>query len=370
MRKLFAFVFSVLILSLSVYPVLAEGKIAVSARAAVLMEASSGDIVFSKDADTRMPMASTTKIMTALVALEKGDLQQSVQIAEEAVGVEGSSVYLTAGETLTLEELLYALLLESANDAAAAVACAVSGSIEAFSAAMNEKAAEIGLENTHFTNPHGLDDEEHYTTASDLAKLAVYAMQNPDFARICSTYKKTIPMRDGEGTRLLLNHNRLLKQYADVVGVKTGFTKRSGRCLVSAAEKDGVRLVAVTLNAPDDWQDHRAMLDYGFSQYSNVSLAESGEYTWEIACTGAPDGKLTVTNTDSLSFVCRGEPEITHIVEVPHFLFPPVQAGETIGTVRFFNHGTEIGSLPLTAAESVEIPADERGFFEKLFDRA
>ncbi|MBQ7921799.1 MAG: D-alanyl-D-alanine carboxypeptidase [Clostridia bacterium] len=367
MRKIFAVVFSVLLLSSAIRPVMAEVEISVSAQAAVLMEATTGDIVFAKAEDARLPMASTTKIMTALVALENGDLTAPVRIAEEAVGVEGSSVYLAAGETLTLEELLYALLLESANDAAAAIACAVSGSIEAFSEAMNRKAAELGLQNTHFTNPHGLDDEEHYTTAEDLARLAVYAMHNPDFARMVSTYKKTIPLKDGEGTRLLLNHNRLLKQYADVVGVKTGFTKRSGRCLVSAAEKDGVRLVAVTLNAPDDWQDHRAMLDYGFSRYTNVNLAESGEYTWEIACTGASDGKLTITNTDSLSFVCCGEPEITHVVEAPHFVYPPIAAGDTIGTVRFFNHGTEIGTLPLSAVESVELPVDERGFFEKLF---
>lgn len=367
MRKLLCLIVSVLILWASVYPAAAEGELSVSARAAVLMEASTGEIVFSKDGDTRMPMASTTKIMTALVALENGDLQTPVHIAEEAVGVEGSSVYLTAGETLTLEELLYALLLESANDAAAAIAFAVSGSIEAFSDAMNVKAAELGLDNTHFTNPHGLDNEEHYTTAKDLAKLTIHAMHNPDFARIVSTYKKTIPLKDGEGTRLLLNHNRLLKQYADVVGVKTGFTKRSGRCLVSAAEKDGVRLVAVTLNAPDDWQDHRTMLDYGFSQFHMVHLAENGEYTWEIACTGAENGKLTVTNTDSLSFVCPGEPEITHVVEAPHLVFPPITTGDIIGTVHFFNHGTEVGSLPLTAVESVEMPTDERGFFEKLF---
>lgn len=367
MRKIFAAVFSVLLLSVSICPVFAEGEIYVSAQAAVLMEAATGEIVFAKEGETRLPMASTTKIMTAIVALENGDLNKPIRIAEEAVGVEGSSIYLTAGETLTLEELLYALLLESANDAAAAIACAVSGSIESFSEAMNRKAAELGLTNTHFTNPHGLDNEEHYTTASDLAKLAVYALGNPDFARIVSTYKKTIPLKDGEGTRLLLNHNRLLKQYADVIGVKTGFTKRSGRCLVSAAEKDGIRLVAVTLNAPDDWQDHRAMLDYGFSQYSNVTLAESGEYTWEIACTGALDGKLTVTNTDSLSFICHGTPEITHVIDAPHIVYPPICEGDTVGTVRFFNHGEEIGSLPLTAAESVEIPADERGFFEKLF---
>ena len=206
MRKLFTLCLLFCILWASVCPAAAEGEISVSAQAAVLMEAATGEIVFSKDSDIRLPMASTTKIMTALVALENGDLCMPVHIAEEAVGVEGSSVYLTAGETLTLEDLLYALLLESANDAAAAIACAISGNIDAFSDAMNAKAVELGLKNTHFTNPHGLDNEDHYTTANDLAKLTIYAMNNPDFARIVSTYKKTIPLKDGEGTRLEMTH--------------------------------------------------------------------------------------------------------------------------------------------------------------------
>jgi len=367
MRKIFTIVLSIWMVCAAVFPVFADGELSVSAQSAVLMEATTGDIVFARDSDVRLPMASTTKIMTALVALEKGNLPEPVVIAPEAVGVEGSSIYLTAGETLTMEELLFALLLESANDAAAAIACAVSGSVEAFAEEMNRKAAELGLENTHFTNPHGLDDEEHYTTAADLAKLAIYAMHNPDFARIVSTYKKTIPLKDGEGTRLLLNHNRLLKQYTDVVGVKTGFTKRSGRCLVSAAEQDGVRLVAVTLNAPDDWQDHRAMLDYGFSQYSNIKLADSGDFTLEIDCVGAPDGKLTVANSSSLSMICRNDPVITHVVEAPHIFYPPVTAGDLVGCIRFYADGTEIASLPLYAMENVELPADERGFFKKLF---
>lgn len=342
--------------------------VSVSAQAAVLMECSRGDTVFARNETTRLPMASTTKIMTALVALEKGELTRSYTIPEEAVGVEGSSIYLQAGEHLTLEELLYAVMLESANDAAAAVACLVGGSIGGFADMMNEKAAALGLQDTHFTNPHGLDDEAHYTTALDLAKLTVYALQNPAFADIVSTRQKTIPLHDGEGTRVLLNHNRLLRQYDDVIGVKTGYTRHSGRCLVSAAEKDGVRLVAVTLNAPDDWQDHRAMLDYGFTCYEAVTLAEAGEISVELPCAGAENGTLTAVNRDSLTLVLPVGTEVTHRSESRGLWFGPVEEGQTVGTVRFFAGETELASLPLTAAHAVTLPERKPGLLEKILD--
>ena len=171
--------------------------------------------------------------------------------------MEGSSVYLAQDEVLTLKELLYALLLESANDAAVAIAMAVDGSVDAFADRMNRYAAQLGLKDTHFVNPHGLDDDAHYTTARELALITRAALENPDFREIVSTQKTVIPLRGSEGVRLLLNHNRLLREYDGCIGVKTGFTKKTGRCLVSAAERDGVMLIAVTLGAPDDWNDHR-----------------------------------------------------------------------------------------------------------------
>lgn len=346
----------------------AAEEISVSAHAAVLLEPSGGDVVFSRNGSERLPMASTTKIMTALVAIESGELDRSYAIPAEAVGVEGSSIYLQDGEHLTMEELLYAVMLESANDAAAAVACLVGGSLEGFAVRMNEKAAAIGLTDTHFTNPHGLDDPEHYTTALDLAKLAAYALDNPVFARIVSTQKKTIPLQDGEGTRVLVNHNRLLRMHEDVIGVKTGFTKHSGRCLVSAAEKDGVRMVAVTLNAPDDWQDHRAMLDYGFARYEAYTLAEPGSVSVSLPCVGAPDGTLTAVNGGSLSMVLPAGTEITQAVESRGMWFAPVEEGQVVGIVRFFADGREIGSLPLTAASAVEAPPVKPRLLEKILD--
>lgn len=338
----------------------------VSAEAAVLT--ADGEVVWSKNADERLPMASTTKIMTALVAIENSDISREIQVDPKACGVEGSSVYLSAGETLTLEELLYALMLESANDAAAAIACAVAGSEEGFAAMMNETAARLELTNTHFMNPHGLDDPEHYTTARDLARLTAHALKNETFATIVSTYRKTIPLHGDEGARMLLNHNRLLKQYDDVIGVKTGFTKRSGRCLVSAAERDGLTLIAVTLNAPDDWNDHRNMQEYGFAHYALRTLAKAGERCAEIACPGAPDGKITVSNREELSLCLKKDAEVTRAVEAPHYVFPPVRRGDVIGRVVFSCDGTEIGSLPLYAEDSADEPEDRRSPVEKLLD--
>ena len=261
-------------------------------------------------------------------------------------------------------------MLESANDAAAAIAYAIGGGIPEFAEMMNAKAHSLGLTNTHFTNPHGLDDPEHYTTAADLARLTAYALHNPDFARIVSTYRHSIPMQDGDGVRVLVNHNRLLKQCTDIVGVKTGFTRKSGRCLVSAAKQNGVELVAVTLNAPDDWHDHRAMLDYGFTRFSEVTLAEKGAYVCEIPCVGAPEGYVAICNTDGLTAVLRDHPTVTHVLEAPHIAFAPIHAGDALGTVRFYADGCEIGSLPLVACADISLPCTEPGFFARIFDKA
>ena len=217
-------------------------------------------------------MASTTKIMTALVAIESSPLDKNVMISDMAIGTEGSSLYLKKGEIMSMSDLLMGLMLRSANDAAAAIAYEISGSIEAFADKMNEKAASIGVTDTHFTNPHGLDDENHYTTAADLAIITAEALKNDTFLEIVSTEKCIIKNFDGEA-RLLTNHNKLLSLYDGAIGVKTGFTKKSGRCLVGAAERDGMRLIAVTINAPDDWNDHEALFDFGFSRLNSKSNA-------------------------------------------------------------------------------------------------
>ena len=248
-------------------PAVAEAM-EVSATAAVLMDADSGRLLYEKNGEKRMLIASTTKLMTALVALEQGGLQQEITVTGSHMA-EGSSMYLRPGEKLTLETLLYGLLLSSGNDAALAVTECMGGAAP-FVARMNEKAAELGMENTHFANPNGLDDEEHYSTAEDMAKLAAAAMNDPVLRRVASTRTARI------GGRTLTNHNKLLSRVEGCVGLKTGYTKAAGRTLVSCAERDGVRLVAVTLQDGDDWNDHASLYEQGFRVLRPVKAVERG----------------------------------------------------------------------------------------------
>ena len=240
----------------------------VSAAAAVLMHADSGRLLYDKNGEKRMLIASTTKLMTALVALEQGGLQQEITVTGGHMA-EGSSMYLRPGEKLTLETLLYGLLLSSGNDAALAVTECMGGAVP-FVARMNEKAAELGMENTHFANPNGLDDEAHYSTAEDMAKLAAAAMDDPVLRRVASTRTARI------GGRTLTNHNKLLSRVEGCVGLKTGYTRAAGRTLVSCAERDGVRLVAVTLQDGDDWNDHASLYEQGFRVLRPVKAVERG----------------------------------------------------------------------------------------------
>lgn len=240
----------------------------VSAAAAVLMDADSGRLLYDKNGEKRMLIASTTKLMTALVALEQGGLQQEITVTGGHMA-EGSSMYLRPGEKLTLEMLLYGLLLSSGNDAALAVTECMGGTVP-FVARMNEKAAELGMENTHFANPNGLDDEAHYSTAEDMAKLAAAAMDDPVLRRVASTKTARI------GGRTLTNHNKLLSRVEGCVGLKTGYTRAAGRTLVSCAERDGVRLVAVTLQDGDDWNDHASLYEQGFRVLRPVKAVERG----------------------------------------------------------------------------------------------
>ena len=344
----------------------------VSARGAVLMESTSGDVIFGQNPDARLPMASTTKIMTALVALESLPIETPVRITAASVGVEGSSIYLCEGEILTLEQLLYALLLESANDAATAIAMAVAGSVEGFAEKMNAKASALGLTDTHFVNPHGLDAEEHYTTARELALIARAALENPLFRTICSTERKTIPLHGDEGVRLLLNHNKLLTSYEGCIGIKTGYTKKTGRCLVSAAERDGVTLIAVTLNAPDDWRDHTAMLDYGFNLYEAAPLCEPGFYAAPLWLISGTQEYVMVENEDTLTVTLRRDHgPIRCVVELPRFDYAPIAVGQAVGYLRFYEEvrdgsRRELGCVPLIAAYGVERVTYPQGMWERI----
>lgn len=335
-----------------------EAGVAVSARAAVLYEPETESILYSKNDSERLPMASTTKIMTALIAVENADICEEVRIGGEAVGVEGSSAYLTEGEILTMEELLYALLLQSANDAAVAIACHVGGSIEGFADMMNEKASELSLTDTHFENPHGLDAQEHYTTARELAKIAAAALENDTIRMVAATYKKTFSTE--ERTRTYVNHNKLLKLYDGAIGVKTGFTKRCGRCLVGAAERDGLTLISVTLDAPDDWRDHSKMLDYGYSKIEKITFAEPYEHEYEVSVLGREGKAIKVTNDEGASLVLlRGEHDVCEYVKLSRFAAAPVKCGDILGEVIYTLDGEVAARISLVATEDVSEPKED-----------
>lgn len=365
MKRFFAVFFALSAVIGFTAPV-ACSAVGVSASSAILTEAQSGDTVFEKDAYTRRWPASTTKIMTGYIALRYLDMNTVIKTDPAAVGVEGSSVYLKAGEMLTAEELVYALLLESANDAAAAIAYAVSGSIESFAELMNSECAALGLSDTHFTNPHGLHDSGHYTTAHDLSVITAAALRTDGFAQIVGTGKITFD-EPGGGHRTFVNHNRLLYLYNGACGVKTGFTKASGRCLVSCACRNGVTLIAVTLNAPDDWNDHRAMLDYGFSLYESVSLCSAGEYSFSIPVRGCGQNiVIRAENTDGVSAVFRrGGAGCRVSFEMPEYLTAPVKYGDTAGYAVFTDSsGRERARVEIKTCGSADT-ARPRGFFKK-----
>ena len=369
MKRLYSAFCAVLFFCAAVLPADASNDTGTSAASAILFEPTTETVLFEKDADSRLPMASTTKIMTALVALEAVPLETKVAVPDEACGMEGSGIGLTPGEELTVEDLLWAVLLESANDAAAATAIAVSGSIAAFADRMNEKAVQLGLTDTHFANPHGLDDEAHYTTARDLAKITASAMENDTFRKMVSSVRHEIPKPNG--TRYLINHNRLLRERSDVIGVKTGFTKHSGRCLVTAAERDGVCLIAVTLNDPDDWRDHCALYDAVFPRCTRIRFAEPGGISFPVPCVGSEKGAVRAVNDTGLERVfIDGRPEYRTVIETKRMLFPPVECGEEIGRAVFLApDGSELGSVPLLADETVSAPEEPEGLLRKLFSR-
>ena len=342
---------------------------ATTARAMALIDADSGTLLTAQNADERLPMASTTKIMTALVVLDRLPLERVVTVPQEAVGIEGSTVYLYASEQITVRTLLYALLLSSANDAAVALAVETAGSVADFAALMNEKAAELGLSDTHFCNPHGLQEKAHYTTARELAILTAHALKNKAFAEIVATRKHAVPQSGTDATRLFLNHNRLLRSYEGAIGVKTGFTKTAGRCLVSAATRDGLTLVCVTLACPDDWRDHTALLDWGFSAYVRFTAVPP---TLTLPVVGGVLGEVALLPKETLSLLLpKDHAPIECVVELPRFLFGGFEQGKEVGRLIYRMDGTEIGRITLVSATACarERPLGPWARFKRIFQK-
>ncbi len=355
--KLLMIFLSVGLFFVSAFPAHAERSapsLASSAKAAALYHPDTETFIFEKNSHERLKMASTTKIMTALLAIESGALDTTVSVPPIAVGTEGSSLYLSAGDSGTLRDFVYALMLSSANDAAVTIACALSGSVESFASEMNLRAASLGLTDTFFENPHGLDSEMHFTSAHDLALITAEAMQNPTFCEIVKTVSKTIYLNDGETVRHLHNHNRLLSRFSGAIGVKTGFTKASGRCLVSAAERDGVRMIAVTLHCPDDWNTHSSLLTYGLSRYSRSLLAEKGSLAFTLPVIGGNENSLIVSNPDHVYAAIPEGADITTRFDVVRMPSAPIRKGDVLGKVSFFLGDKLIAEVPLTAENSVK----------------
>lgn len=326
----------------------ARAELAVSAEAAILMHADSGRVLYEKNADEHMLIASTTKIMTAIVVLEHCELDDLVEVDSRSAGIEGSSMYLKAGESYTVEDLLYGLLLVSGNDAASALALHVADSMEEFAELMNAKAAELGMTESSFKNAHGLDEEGHYSTARDMAKLAAYCMGNEDFARIAGTVSHTV------GEQTLVNHNRLLREYDGCLGLKTGYTMAAGRTLVTCAERDGARYVCVTLNDPDDWDDHKALYDWAFANYSFAEVIPAG-LSYEVPLiSGAEMTAPAETEGAAYALIQNGE-RYDMELELPAFAFAPISEGERAGRAVACSDGQEIASVRIVYSEDVEV---------------
>ena len=347
----------------------------VSAQSAVVLTADTGTVLFEKDGHTPRPVASTTKIMTALLALEaaqeRGD--PLVDITQEMVAVEGSSMGLQAGDSISLTGLAAGMLLASGNDAANAAALYLDGSLESFAARMNQRAAALGMEDTHFVTPSGLDGEDaqglgHLSTAYDMALLARAALENQAFRQLCSSPSLAVEFAEPVKRVTYTNHNKLLAQYQGCVGVKTGFTKEAGRCLVSAAERDGALLIAVTLNAPNDWEDHTALLDYGFSQVEPYPLA-GGDVRLTVPVVGSPVEVVSLrgSNGGEVTLPLGQGAQVERVVRVPKFLYAPVEAGEQVGELCWYLEGQLLGSAPLTAAGAAPLQEKAPSLWERLF---
>ena len=323
----------------------------ISAQSAVVVNCDTGEVVFSKNADEKRPMASTTKIMTSLLAVESGKLDDFVSINNDTV-IEGTSAGLKKGYKYKLIDLVYAMMLESGNDAAYAVACYLCGSEKDFSLLMNRKAEDIGMHNTNFVTASGLDAENHYSTAYDMALLGCYTIKNDTFREVCSTKSKNIALVKPDIVFNYSNHNKLLGNLDGAIGIKTGFTKKSGRCLVSACERNSVRYVAVTLNAPDDWNDHEKLYSYAYERTKISSL--NLNFPRKISVYSGTESYLELS-TDSVRIPYIRMSDYEYKVVLPHFLYAPIKKGDVVGRIVLrFSDGMMI-ETNITATKSIDV---------------
>ncbi len=335
----------------------------VSAQSAVLIEAQTGTVLYEKNAREQRAMASTTKIMTAILTIEAGDLDREFTVDSYAIMVEGTSMGLREGDRVSRRDLLYGILLPSGNDAANAAAVSVGGSTGGFVELMNKKAQELSLADTHFATPSGLDANGHYTTALDLARLTAYAMRNETFRGIVCCQSAQVEFGNPPYERTLYNSNKMLKRYEGAIGVKTGFTDNARRCLVSAAERNGVTLIAVTLNAPDDWNDHTKMLDEGFSMVSAYPLETACSARVDVAGTGRSVG--VYADAATLSLLPKQRERLARRVILPRMVYGGVSRGDELGRVEFLLDDAVVKSCPLYADEDVAAEQGSLSWWER-----
>ena len=361
MKRIFCFVLAIVLFS----PIISVGAVSTSAKAAILINGDTGEIIYEQNSTLKLPMASTTKIMTGLLLCEMGDLEKEITVTAEMLRVDGSSMGLLAGDKITLHDLLYGLLLASGNDAANVVAFLLGGTVNGFAKLMNEKAEKLGLSDTHFVTPSGLDADGHYTTAEDLANLARYALQNEEFAKAVGSKSATLNYGNPPYRRTLTNHNKLLKTFDGAVGVKTGFTKKSGRCLVSAAKRDGKYVIAVTLNDGNDWKDHTELLEYGLSSLK-ITEIKPQKTDFDIPVINGKENLNIKVGT--YKFSTLKDENFSCDVNLPKFLYAPVKKGDVIGSAVYKNDGTVIKESLIKAEKDINLIKEERSIFDFLIE--
>lgn len=357
MRKAISILMAAMLLTVPVY---ADEDMELSAQSAILICADTGDVLFEKNADERMLIASTTKIMTAIVVIESLDLDSPVEIRPEWCGAEGSSMYLEAGQHYTVRQLLAGLMLASGNDAAIALACCTAGDVQSFAELMNQKASELGMINSSFKNPNGLDEEDHYSSARDMALLAAYCMDNEDFSSIVSQKSFTV------GELTFVNHNKLLWNYEGCVGVKTGYTLAAGRTLVSCAKRDGMCLVCVSLNAPDDWNDHTKLLDWGFESFSLTRIS-ADNFSASIPIISAKQPLGCIAPQNDITVLCESDSVVSARLEIPRFAYAGIFEGEKAGEIKVYVDGELVAEENMVYTEDTPVNTAERlSAFERV----
>lgn len=352
MKKRYVILF-VLVVLLNVVSVSFASNVDVNAKSAILMEQSTKRVLYQKNAHIKLPMASTTKIMTALVVIENSNLKDVVTIPKEASGVEGSSIWLGEGEKQTVEDLLYGLMLSSGNDAAVALSTFVGGNVDNFIKMMNNRAKEIGAVDTNFVTPHGLHDDNHYTTAYDLALISAVAMDNEVFRTIVSTKSKTIPWESADWDRSLRNKNKIISQYDGGNGIKTGYTSNAGKCLVSAALRDEMQLIGVVLNCPDMFNESMKMLDFGFDNYKMTLLYDKEQSFGKCNIENGSVKSVDFYADKSIIFPIRENEKVQVKTNLQDTITAPVKKGDVVGNVEIFLDDALIAKSNLTCAYDV-----------------